>query len=208
MNVDIPSEEDSDAPEEITPPEKSKGKENDKGKEKQTKQTVSLEPPSKKQKLKSRQHSDDEVELENVDAPTTKSGRTPKKACWVMSNYTSPPTVGSKQSGSPAWRWQCKWCLAVRTSSRTKGITKYEDETIKLVIDSNFHSHLPKCNRMAAEASYEAFVAAEVAAKAGQAVPVVSGSSIVMQRGIMTNFIQEGIANPAVVVTKRGFASA
>ncbi|KAJ6607620.1 hypothetical protein B0H10DRAFT_2227626 [Mycena sp. CBHHK59/15] len=53
MNVDMPSEEDSDAPEEITQPEKSKGK--DKGKEKQTKQTVSLEPPPKKQKLKSRQ---------------------------------------------------------------------------------------------------------------------------------------------------------
>ena len=52
----------------------------------------------------------------------------------------------------------------------------------------------------------EAFAAAEAAEKAGtRPVPVGSISNNVLQRQTMTDFIQEGITNPAVIVTKRGF---
>ncbi|KAJ7437337.1 hypothetical protein FB451DRAFT_1193328 [Mycena latifolia] len=190
----VVSEEDSDAPQEMMPPTSAildyEGK---------TKGTVNAETHKAPE-------AQAEPEQGEEDAPKTKAGGNPKRSRWAISNYTSPPTIGQSTKGSPVWRWQCKWCSDFRTSARTKGCTKFEDGTIELVVDSNFHSHLPKCKGMPPEASFEAYADAETTEMTGtRPVPVAGTSSIALQRQSMTKFIQDGIENPAVVVTKRGF---
>lgn len=190
---------------------------------------LAVQADSRADSLQSRKHTDsDEVPepaAADDDAPKTKAGRNPKKSRWAISNFTAPPTVNQSTKGDPVWRWQCKWCpyvinfgsnsvpesllkinRAFRTSTRTKGCVKFEQETIELVVDSNFHSHLAKCPQLPPDASFEAYEAAELAAMAGtRPLPSASTSNIVAQRNTMSKFVQEGIANPAVTVTKRGF---
>ncbi|KAJ7790374.1 hypothetical protein B0H14DRAFT_2626030 [Mycena olivaceomarginata] len=83
---------------------------------------------------------------------------------------------------------------------------QYGKSTIELVVDSNFHSHLPKCSGMPEGVTFKVFSAAEAAEKAGtRPVPIASTSNLVVQRQTMTNFVQAGIENPAVTLTKCGF---
>ncbi|KAJ7938776.1 hypothetical protein B0H13DRAFT_1851364 [Mycena leptocephala] len=198
--------------EEVTRKAKGKGKSAEELKEKakiskakQTKLSMT-KPPAKKLKQANVSDSDSEPPIDDADAPVTKIGRNPKRGRWVITNYLSPPTLHQNKNSQPVWRWECRWCSTYRTSARTLGCTKYADETIPLVVDSNFHSHLRSCKRIPDDATFEAWEAAEAAEKAGtQPVPVGSTSTVALQRQTMNKFVQDGIDNPAVVVTQRGF---
>ncbi|KAK7014646.1 hypothetical protein R3P38DRAFT_2638211 [Favolaschia claudopus] len=148
---------------------------------------------------------DEEVVAEDDNAPVAKIGRNPTKGRWAISNYNAP-TISKSRDGKPVWRWDCKWCSNYRTSPRTAGCTKYQDETINLVVGSNFLSHLSNCKHIPDSASFDAYEAAEAAEKNGtRPAPTTKASQSELQRQSMSKFIEEGIANPAVVVTKRGF---
>ncbi|KAJ6617377.1 hypothetical protein B0H10DRAFT_1948452, partial [Mycena sp. CBHHK59/15] len=103
-------------------------------------------------------------------------------------------------------KWEHAFQASEEEQRKQIGCTKYEGESIKLVVDSNFHSHVPKCVGMPPVASFEAFTEAEAVDKAGTRLVLVTGMlSIVLQCQTLSKYIQEGIENPAVVVTKRGF---
>ncbi|KAJ7898808.1 hypothetical protein B0H14DRAFT_2556876 [Mycena olivaceomarginata] len=163
-----------------------------------TKSAPDTKPAKKRAKLQPKNTGDSDAEAEPADdddAPTAKSGRDPKRSRWVISNYRAPPTANKNRKGDAVWRWECKWC---GTSPRTAGCKNYEKETIELVVESNFHSHLPKCTGLPDDVTYEAFAAAEAAEKTGtRPVPVASTSNLVAQRQTMANFVQAGIENPA-----------
>ncbi|KAF7358398.1 hypothetical protein MVEN_00889900 [Mycena venus] len=194
------SEEDSDDPDADSTVQ-------GKAKPSATKSASATKPAKKRARLQSNGDSDIVAKpAADDDAPTAKSGRDPKRSRWVISNYIAPPTANKNRKGEAVWRWECKWCGKYRTSSRTAGCQTYEKETTELVVDSNFHSHLPKCTGLPDNVTYEAFAAAEAAEKTGtRPVPVSSTSNLVAQRQTMANFVQAGIENPAVTLTKRGF---
>ncbi|KAJ7926503.1 hypothetical protein B0H13DRAFT_1862133 [Mycena leptocephala] len=192
-NHPVVSEED-DVPEEALPRWQPKGKEKAKKPEKfaaKKDQATTKKPPAKKLKRQAADSADEYGDDE--DAPVATTGRNPKKKRWVIMNYQSPPTVYKNRRES-------------QSGAGSVNGAQYEDETIELVVDSNFHSHLRSCEGIPEDASFEDFEAAEAAEKAGtQPVPVASVSNVAAQRQSMSKFVQEGRDNPAVVVTRRGF---
>ncbi|KAJ6504066.1 hypothetical protein C8R47DRAFT_1316289 [Mycena vitilis] len=191
------SEEDTDAVEEVEPPTATrKGKEKgmEKGKGGKSKEPAKKLPTKRQKTKQSAEDSDNESEppLNEADVPVTKAGRNPTKGRWAISNYISPPTVHKNAKSNPVWRWECKWCKIYRASPRTTGCTRYEDEKIELVVDSNFHSHLAACKGIPEDASFEVWTANELAEKAGtRPVPIASSSVSVSPRSAQRDGVRQ-----------------
>jgi hypothetical protein len=101
-----------------------------------------------------------------------------------------------------------------RCSSRTPGCVKYDAETLKKPPSSNFISHADKCTNVPREKKWAVISAAGDAGTAGGivvgagAVGDVGNDSVgglEAQRSFMDDFSARGLANPAKVVTRKGF---
>ncbi|KIJ06033.1 hypothetical protein PAXINDRAFT_158866, partial [Paxillus involutus ATCC 200175] len=148
----------------------------------------------------------------DVESLVNRAGREPKKGHWAFTHFI--PSPATDKHGNAVWKWACNWCPTIRTSPCTRKCTKHENETLGLPPSSNFTSHLEKCSRLPKSQSFEAWCLRQTDSSqtpqgedeettlstAPLVVPEPS-SSLASQRGMMKNFIQRGIENPAKQVT-------
>jgi hypothetical protein len=101
-----------------------------------------------------------------------------------------------------------------RCSPHTPGCVKYEAKTLKKPPSSNFILHADKCTHVPGEKKWAVISAAGDAGEAGGIVTEAGaigdvGSDTVggleAQRSFMDKFSARGLANPAKVVTRKGF---
>ena len=101
-----------------------------------------------------------------------------------------------------------------RCSPRTLGCVKYEAETMKKPPSSNFISHADKCTLVPQEKKWAVISAGGDAGAAGGIVTSAGAigdistdtvGGLEAQRSFMDNFSARGLANPAKVVTRKGF---
>ncbi|KAF7378021.1 Reverse transcriptase-RNase H-integrase [Mycena sanguinolenta] len=142
-------------------------------------------------------------ESDSSDDASVKRGA---KLRWALSQFRTPKASTSK-NGDLTWTFKCRYCAIFRTSPRSAGIAKFEDETQKIKLPSNFTGHADSCNSRPSAQSWANFQEAEARARKGlpplldAAVP----ASVEAQRGMMQAFIQQGIDHPAKKVTQRSY---
>ncbi|KAJ7508169.1 hypothetical protein B0H11DRAFT_1902484 [Mycena galericulata] len=135
----------------------------------------------------------------------TVEGRASTKLTWSFSQYGKPKPVKSK--GKPLWRFNCRYCLKFGCCPRTEGLEDWDKETLKLKATSNFINHAEECERRPPAQSWEAYQTARERQRQGlPALPLSSDPSpFEAEQGMMQDFIQRGIDNPAKVVTNKTY---
>ncbi|KAI0689794.1 hypothetical protein BC835DRAFT_1418265 [Cytidiella melzeri] len=125
-------------------------------------------------------------------------GHVPVKSQWAKFHYGNEPKAKKKQSdGNLIWQWSCSWCGTHQSLPRSSAKIKAFDDEPKAPTLSNLISHLDNCSKLPKEHKFEVW----------QHPQQLDGQvgSFASQHQMMAGFVQRGIENPQVEVTRKGF---